>query len=181
MSKMGKKPIHLGSVKVFVDGCSVSVEKGSEKISHILPDEIEATVGDGIVSLSVKQNLRSSRTLWGLHRSLLANKIKGLEDGFVKEVRIVGLGYKAVASGKKIVFSLGFSHKVEYELPDGVAVDIDKTGQQLRFKSRDKALLGNTCGTIRRFRPPEPYKGTGIIVGGEQILRKAGKTGKTGA
>jgi large subunit ribosomal protein L6 len=181
MSKMGKNPICLGSVKVSVDGRKIVLEKGAAKFEHVLPDHIEVNIGDGIMSLSGKHNTKSCKTLWGLHRSLLANKVEGLEKGFIKEVKIVGLGYKAVASGKKLVFSLGFSHKVEYEMPDGVTVDIDKTGQQLKFKSINKELLGSVCGTIRRFRPPEPYKGTGIIVGGEQIVRKAGKAGKAGA
>jgi large subunit ribosomal protein L6 len=106
---------------------------------------------------------------------LLANKVKGVETGFEKKVRIIGLGYKAQLAGKKLNFSLGYSHKIEFPLPEGVEVNVDKTGQQLVFKAADKLLLGNVCDSIRSLRPPEPYKGTGILVGDEVIIRKAGK------
>ena len=105
----------------------------------------------------------------------MANKIYGLEKGFETPVKIIGLGYKAQKSGKNLVFSLGYSHKIDYEMPDGVDVNIDKTGQNLVFKSHDKELLGTTCDTIRKFRLPEPYKGTGILRAGDVIIRKAGK------
>ena len=107
---------------------------------------------------------------------MLANKIKGLEQGFERKVTIVGLGFKAAAAGKKMTFSLGYSHKIDYELPEAVSVDIDKTGQNLVFKSADKFVLGNVCDKVRSFRMPEPYKGTGIIREGDIVLRKAGKT-----
>ncbi len=113
--------------------------------------------------------------LWGLHRALLANKVKGVDTGFEKKVKIVGLGYKAQPSGKKLTFSLGYSHKVYYQLPEGVDVVVDKTGQNLVFKAADKFLLGNACDAVRALRFPEPYKGTGIIREGDVIIRKAGK------
>lgn len=99
-----------------------------------------------------------------------------LLQGLKKKVRIVGLGYKAQLSGKKLNFSLGYSHKIEYNLPEGVDVAVDRTGQQLVFKATDKQLLGDVCDAVRSFRPPEPYKGTGIILEGEVVIRKAGKT-----
>jgi large subunit ribosomal protein L6 len=111
-----------------------------------------------------------------MHRALLANKVKGAETGFEKKIKIVGLGYKAQLAGKKLTFSLGYSHKIDYELPEGVDVKLDKTGQNLVFSSSNKLLLGDVCSHIRKLRPPEPYKGTGIIVGDEVIIRKAGKT-----
>ena len=107
---------------------------------------------------------------------LLANAIHGVDKGFEKQLKIIGLGYKAVLSGKKIVLSLGFSHKIDVVLPEHVSLDIDKTGQLLTFKSHDKALLGAVCDKVRSFRPPEPYKGTGIRYVGENVARKAGKT-----
>ncbi|MCK4517749.1 50S ribosomal protein L6, partial [Candidatus Babeliales bacterium] len=97
--------------------------------------------------------------------------------GFEQVVKIVGHGYKAQLSGKKLVFSLGYSHKIDYTMPADVSVELDKPGQLLTFKSYDKALLGHVCDEIRKFRLPEPYKGTGIIRSGEKIIRKAGKTG----
>ena len=106
---------------------------------------------------------------------MLANKLKGSDVGFENQLKINGLGYKAVVAGKNVVFSIGFSHKVEIVLPEGVNLEVDKTGQLLTFKSYDKELIGAICSKIRAIRPPEPYKGTGIKWAAEVILRKAGK------
>lgn len=111
-----------------------------------------------------------------MHRALISNEIKGAAEDFVKVVQINGLGFKAALSGSKIVFSLGYSHKIEFDLPKEVALEIDKPGQKLTFKSADKELLGHVCSQIRALRPPEPYKGTGIKLLTEVLVRKAGKT-----
>jgi len=183
MSKIGRKPIPFSSAKVTVEGQKVKVKGGASgqgskvELVHELPDCLGAKVEDNALLIEMKKNGRESRALWGLHRALLSNKIQGAEKGFELPVKIVGLGYKAQLSGKKMVFSLGYSHKVNYTLPDGVTVDIDKSGQNLVFKSHDKMLLGSVCDKVRNFRLPEPYKGTGIIRAGERIIRKAGKTG----
>jgi large subunit ribosomal protein L6 len=99
-----------------------------------------------------------------------------VEKGFELKLTIVGLGFKAVSTGTKVTLSLGYTHKIDYDLPVGVTLEIDKTGQILMLRSADKFLLGNAADAIRSFRPPEPYKGTGIIREGEVIFRKAGKT-----
>lgn len=177
MSKIGRKPIVFSSAKVEVEGNKILISGSKAKFEHVLPEELEAKIEDKNLVLNVKNNTRMSRMKWGLHRALLANKVKGVETGFEQLVKIVGLGYKAQLSGKKMVFSLGYSHKVEYTLPEGVTVDIDKPGQQLLFKSHDKFLLGSVCDEVKRFRRPEPYKGTGIMRADEKIVRKAGKTG----
>jgi large subunit ribosomal protein L6 len=177
MSKIGRKPIKISStVKVEIKDKNVLINGPKLKITHELPDVIKASLKDGFLSLSPEKDSRENRILWGLHRALLANKIKGLETGFEKKIKIVGLGFKAQLAGKKLTFSLGYSHKIDYELPAGVDVEIDKTGQLMTFKASDKLLLGNVCDAIRAFRPPEPYKGTGIIIEGEVIIRKSGKT-----
>jgi large subunit ribosomal protein L6 len=113
--------------------------------------------------------------LWGLHRALLANKITGADKKFEKELRIVGLGFKAVAAGSKLQFTLGYSHKIDFELPKEVSIEIDKTGQILMARSADKEVLGHVCSKIRSLRLPEPYKGTGIQYATEKIRRKVGK------
>lgn len=178
MSKIGRKPIPFSSAKVVVDGKTVKVDGSKAKFVHELPEEIDAKVDGNELVLTVKNaDSRDERMKWGLHRALLANKVKGAESGFEMGIKIVGLGYKAQLSGKKLVFSLGYSHKIEYPLPDGVTIDIDRTGQQLTVKSHDKALLGDVCDKIKSFRTPEPYKGTGIMRADEHIVRKAGKTG----
>ena len=97
-----------------------------------------------------------------MHRALLANKIKGIQQDFEKIVQINGLGFKAAVSGSKVVFSLGYSHKIDFNLPKDVTLEVDKTGQRLVFRSPDKEQLGQVCSQVRALRPPEPYKGTGI-------------------
>jgi len=180
MSKIGRKPIPFSSAKIEIKDKTIFLNGPKAKFTHELPASIDVTVEDGTLVLSIKENTRENRILWGMHRALLANKVIGAEKGFEKKIKIVGLGYKAQQSGKKLVFSLGYSHKIDYELPEGVEVQMDKTGQNLVFKAADKLLLGDVCSQIRSFRPPEPYKGTGIIVGDEVIIRKAGKTKAAG-
>jgi len=114
-----------------------------------------------------------------MNRALLANKIKGVETGFEQKITIVGLGFKAQMAGQKLTLTLGYTHKIDYTVPKEVSIEIDKTGQLLTVRSSDKFMLGNVCDAIRSFRPPEPYKGTGVIREGEVIVRKAGKTKAT--
>jgi large subunit ribosomal protein L6 len=176
MSKIGRKPIPLSKVKVEVKNNKVSIVGAKAKFEHELPSCLSLKIDDKFCKLELAEDTRKNRILWGMNRAILANKIKGVEEGFEKKLQIVGLGFKAQLAGKKMILTLGYTHKIDYELPASVSVEIDKTGQQLTFKSADKFVLGNVCDTIRSFRPPEPYKGTGIIRDGEIIIRKAGKT-----
>ncbi len=175
MSKIGRKPIAISSAKIEIDGNKVTISGSKDTFVHELPDCIAVTLNDKSLSLSLTKETRENKVLWGLHRALLANRVKGVETGFERNVKIVGLGYKAMLSGKKMTFSLGYSHKIEYELPTGVDVNIDKTGQLLTFKATDKLLLGNVCDAVAAFRRTEPYKGTGILPDGTIVIRKAGK------
>lgn len=178
MSKIGRKPIDLGNTKIEIKGNEVHYKGGKCSGVYVLPDKIKAELNDNSVTLiPLKSALkdRDMNRVWGLHRALLNNKIKGADVGFEKQLKINGLGYKAVVSGKKVVFSLGFSHKIDMELPDNVTLEVDRPGQLLTFKSSDKELLGHICSKIRALRPPEPYKGTGIKLVEEVIRRKAGK------
>jgi large subunit ribosomal protein L6 len=177
MSKIGRKPITFSSAKIEIDGNKILISGAKAKFVHELSDNLNVSLQDKSLLLSLKVDSRIARMEWGLHRALLANKVKGVESGFERLVKIVGLGYKAQKSGKKLTLSLGYSHKVSYTMPEGVDVDIDKSGQKLLFKSHDKSLLGRVCDEVRRFRVPEPYKGTGIMRDDEVIVRKAGKTG----
>lgn len=176
MSKIGREPIKLSAATVEIKGQKLFISGPIAKFTHILADELTANINNGFLEIALAGDSKSNGALWGLHRALLANKIYGSQKLFEKKINIVGLGYKAQISGKNMVFSLGYSHKINYVLPDNVSVDSDRTGQKLVFKSSDKLALGNACDTIRGFRPPEPYKGTGVIVEGEIIIRKAGKT-----
>ncbi|MFA5075388.1 MAG: 50S ribosomal protein L6 [Candidatus Babeliales bacterium] len=176
MSKIGRKPIEVSTAKVEIKGKKIFLKGPKAEFIHELPEEVNVILENGFLTLSISENNRENRMLWGLHRALIANKIIGVQSGFEKNVKIVGLGYKAQLLGKKLTFILGYSHKIDYELPVGVTVDVDKTGQNLIFKSSDKFLLGNVCDIVRSFRPPEPYKGTGIMIEGQVLIRKAGKT-----
>ncbi len=180
MSKIGRKSINIGDVSIELKGSSISYKGKLNSGTYEIPKELEARL-DGaelklVVSPTASKRDRSINRIWGMHRALLSNIIIGSSKGFTRQLKINGLGYKAVASGDKIVLSLGFSHKIDFKLPQGVKLDIDRSGQLLTFSSHDKALVGHVCSKIRALRPPEPYKGTGIKFVEEVITRKAGKT-----
>jgi large subunit ribosomal protein L6 len=176
MSKIGRKLIKLSSAQVSMKDRFVIIKGPKGVVEHELPACISADVQDGLLKISVNgEDTRKTRMVWGLHRALISGKVQGVEQGFQTKLKIVGLGYKAQISGKKMVFTLGYSHKIDYKLPESVTVDIDKSGQNLTVSSIDKFLLGFVCDEIRSFRKPEPYKGTGIIREGDVVLRKAGK------
>lgn len=179
MSKIGRKPIDLGNVSVEVKGQEVHFKGPKSSGVHVLPEVLTATTKDNKLYITVKNatGMRKGdiNEVWGLHRALLANKIRGAGAEFQKKIEIIGLGFKAALSGKKVTFSLGYSHKIDFDLPDGVALVVDKTGKELTFSSANKELLGQVCSQVRALRLPEPYKGTGIKLSTEEIIRKAGK------
>lgn len=186
MSKIGRKPIPLSNVKVKLEGNKIIYQGPKVSGEHLLPEELKAEINDTSIKLvpahstskqegeKLKKDSNLNR-VWGLHRALLANQIKGAGQPFEKKMRIVGLGFKATLAGNKMQFFLGYSHKIDFELPKDVTVEIDKSGQTLTFKSIDTMSLGQVCSSIRELRPPEPYKGTGILYANEIIRRKAGK------
>jgi large subunit ribosomal protein L6 len=181
MSKIGRKPIDIGAVQVEVKGQDVHYKGKKNSGIFNTPSELVPSIENNklLLKLAKKEtnlSLRELNRVWGLARALLANSVKGADVPFEKEVVINGLGFKAALTGQKIVFTLGFSHKIDFELPKEVTLEIDKTGQKLLFKSADRFMLGDVCSKIRALRPPEPYKGTGIRVANEVIARKAGKT-----
>lgn len=176
MSKIGRKPIVLGGAKVEVQGKEIHYSGKKTSGVHELPEILNAKVEEKNLYITPEVKNSDTNRLWGLHRALIANKIKGADEGFSKELRIVGLGYKAITKGNALQLSLGYTHKIDFNLPKEVTVEIDKSGQILIFKSPFKDLLGQVCSDIRALRPPEPYKGTGIQYATETVRRKAGKT-----
>lgn len=178
MSKIGRKPINIGEIDVQIKGQDVSYKGSKGAGMYRLPDELRAEVRDNSLvlepSLTVKKN-RELNQVWGLHRALLANKINGARKPFTTEVQIHGLGFKAVPSGKNLIMSLGYSHKIDFAIPTEVTVSVDKVGQKLIFESSDKTVLGAVVSKLRSLRPPEVYKGTGIRKSTEAIIRKVGK------
>jgi len=178
MSKIGRRPIDISKVQVEIKGHEVHYKGPKASGVYELPEELDARVEDKqlfVVPTKEAATKRDINRIWGLHRALLANALTGAARDFEKGVQIIGLGYKATKSGKGLTLALGYSHKVNFDLPAGVTVDIDKTGQNLTFKSPDKELVGLVCSKLRALRLPEPYKGTGIRLADEVVARKAGK------
>jgi large subunit ribosomal protein L6 len=181
MSKIGRKPIDIGSVAVEIKGHEVHFKGKKNSGVYVLPGELTVQLEGKSLRIGFEKEgksrnvIRDSNRVWGLHRALLANELKGAEGEFEKVMQINGLGFKAVLTGNKLLFSLGYTHKIEFSLPPTVSVEIDKTGQRLAIKSPDCELVGLVASKIRMMRPPEPYKGTGIKYEKEVIVRKAGK------
>jgi len=176
MSKIGRKPIDIKGVQVDLKDHSLHYKGQYGAGSYELPDMIDALIEGDFLRLTNNRTGRDVNRVWGLHRALLHNKIKGVQDKFVYKMQIVGLGYKVKQTGNVLEFSLGYSHKIDFDLPKSVSFTTDKTGQIFSFESIDKELLGLICTKIRSLRKPEPYKGTGIKYENEVLLRKAGKT-----
>jgi large subunit ribosomal protein L6 len=166
-------------VKVNAQPGLVQVEGPKGKVTQKLDREMKITVADGQVRVERPNDSRRSRQLHGLSRTLVANMILGVTQGFSRSLDIAGVGYKAELRGKEIVMALGFSHPVVFPLPEGISAEYDAKANRLTVKGADKHLVGLTAAQIRKVRPPEPYKGKGIKYAEETIRRKQGKTGAT--
>ena len=175
MSKIGRKPIRLDGVTLEIKEQELHYKGPHASGVYVLPKELMVEVVDNELFVKVKEKTRDVNRIWGLHRALLSGKIEGAAKLFERQVKITGLGYKAVSKGKQIEFSLGYSHKINFDLPEGVTVDIDKPGQLITVKSADKQAVGQVCGEFRLLRPTEPYKGTGVRLITDIVIRKAGK------
>ena len=175
MSRIGKKPIPVPSgVKVTINGASVVVE-GKAKLSWELPELVKAEVVGNEVIVSRDDDSRRSSAMQGLARSLINNMVVGVSQGFKKELAVIGVGYKVQVSGKKLVLNLGYSHTIEYDIPEGLTVSVVE-GNKIVVEGADKQMVGQAAATIRSYRKPEPYKGKGIRYVDEQITLKEGKT-----
>jgi len=177
MSRIGNKAVEIpDKVKVNVDQeGAVSVEGPKGKMSWKLPRQIRASVKDNRVSVVREAESRSVRALHGLSRSLVHNMVQGVNEGFTKQLEIEGVGFKAAVQGSTLNLSLGFSHPVPFSIPKDIKITVaDNT--KITVQGVDKKLVGQVAADIRRFYPPEPYKGKGVRYAGEQIRRKVGKT-----
>ena len=174
MSRVGKKPIPLPkNVKIKV-GERLEVEGPKGKLSVPIPEGIRLQQDNGQLELTRDEERHSA--LHGLTRALAANAIHGVSTGFTKEMDIVGIGYRADVKGHIVTFTLGYSHPIEFVLPQGVECKVDKQ-THLIVSSPDRQLLGQVCANMRALRPPDPYKNKGIRYTGEQLRKKVGKTG----
>jgi large subunit ribosomal protein L6 len=178
MSRIGLTPIIIpASVTVTQKDRVVEVKGPKGTLSKHVPALITVTIEDGKATLARKENTKFAKSLHGTCQRLINNMVIGVTDGFKKNLELIGTGYRVVKQGPKLVFSLGFSHPVEYAYPSAVTVNLEGNTKVL-LESADKELLGQVAATIRNFRPPEPYKGKGIRYEGEVVRRKAGKTAK---
>lgn len=179
MSRIGIKPVDIpANVEVSIDKNNYAVVKGPKgKIEQQLPKAIKVEVEGSVINVSRPDDEKQNRSLHGLTRTLVNNMVVGVTQGFEKSLEIVGVGYRAQKQGKKLVLSLGFSHPVEMEDPEGVETTVEGTNKII-VKGIDKQQVGNYAAVIRDWRRPEPYKGKGIKYTDEHVRRKAGKTGK---
>ena len=176
MSRIGKKPIEIpAGVKVSVSGETVAVEGKGGKLSIALPPHVAVEVKENQVLVTQTDEVREAGAMHGLARSLINNMVIGVSVGFKKELAIVGVGYKAALAGNKLTLNLGFSHPIVYQLPDGIKLTVEE-GTKMVVSGCDKQLVGETAAQIRRFRPPEPYKGKGIRYVDERIILNEGKS-----
>lgn len=178
MSKIGKLPISLPEgVTAEISGKVFVAEGPKGKLTRQIPREIEINLKDGIITLTVRRNTPSLSALYGTTRALVANMIKGVAQGWIKQLELVGAGYKAEVSGKTLTLNVGFSHPVKIEAPENVGFKVEKT--IITVEGIDKEIVGEAAAKIRAVKPPEPYQGKGIRYKDEQIRRKAGKAAKT--
>jgi large subunit ribosomal protein L6 len=178
MSRIGKAPIPVpDKVSVSLNGLAVTVKGPKGELSRILPDGVSISQEGNTLQVSPANGSRRSRERHGLSRTLVANMVEGVSQGFTRKLEIVGVGYRAAVQGTKLVVSAGYSHPVEMVPPAGVTFSVENN-TSVFVSGADKELVGNEAAKVRAIRPPEPYKGKGIKYEGEKILRKAGKTGK---
>lgn len=175
MARVGKKSIQIpDKVKVsYADKC-VTVTGGNGTMSRNLHQDVDLKIENGVISVTTANEDRKTLAFQGLTRSLVSNMIDGVNKKFERSLEINGIGYKVEAKGNNLILNIGYSHSVNFMLPAGVSAKVDKN--VVTLSSIDKELLGNTAASIRRLRPPEPYKGRGIKYVEEHIQRKAGKT-----
>ncbi|MBL4575169.1 MAG: 50S ribosomal protein L6 [Opitutaceae bacterium] len=176
MSRIGKNPVVIPTnVKVEIDGSSITVEGPKGKNAKSFPSVVSLEVKDDTVVVSPVGDSRLAKAMYGTARSIIASLVKGVVDGFSKELEIHGVGFRATLKGSILDLSLGYSHIIEYQIPERVQVTV--TGNtKLKVEGIDKQEVGAVAAEIRSFYPPEPYKGKGVRIVGEYVRRKEGKT-----
>jgi large subunit ribosomal protein L6 len=175
MSRIGKKPVPIPSgVTASVDGQHVAVKGPKGELKHVLVDEVIAKLEDGSIEVAPRDETQAARAMWGMSRTLVANLVTGVTEGFTKKLEITGVGYRAAVQGSNVQLQLGYSHDILFPIPEGIQVQCPKP-TEIVITGIDKQKVGQVAAEIRRFRPPEPYKGKGVRYAGEFILRKEGK------
>ncbi|MDH6059258.1 50S ribosomal protein L6 [Chrysosporum bergii ANA360D] len=180
MSRIGKQPITIpAKVAVTIDGSKVLVKGPKGELSRTLSNNVIVSQQGEILQVTRRDDTRVSRQMHGLSRTLVANMVQGVSQGFQRRLEIQGVGYRAQVQGRNLVLNIGYSHQVQIVPPDGVQFAVENNTNVI-VSGYDKEIVGNMAAKIRAVRPPEPYKGKGIRYAGEVVRRKAGKTGKGG-
>jgi len=175
MSRIAKEPVELPKGVVFKqDGNVVTLKGGKGELSLVLNSEVELKQDDNVLSFAPRSGSRFATAVAGTMRSIIANMAQGVSEGFERKLELVGVGYRAQAQGKKLNLSLGFSHPVEYVVPDAITVETPSQ-TEIVIRGVDKQQVGQVASEIRRFRPPEPYKGKGVRYAGEHVVLKEAK------
>jgi large subunit ribosomal protein L6 len=178
MSRIGRLPIEIpAGVDVKVDGSAVSVKGPKGELSLVVASPIQVQVEDGQLLVTRPDDERASRSLHGLTRTLIANQIIGVTQGYTKGLEVVGTGYRVAAKGSSIEFALGYSHSITVDPPAGISFTVEGNNK-VTVVGIDKQAVGEVAANIRKLRKPEPYKGKGVRYAGEVVRRKAGKSGK---
>lgn len=175
MSRVGKYPVELPSgVTVALSGRTLSASGKLGRLSMELTELVDATVEDNKVAITPRTDETPARMMWGTTRALVANMVRGVSEGFTRSMEVTGTGYRAAVQGKTLVMNLGFSHDVNYPVPDGITITTPRP-TAIVVTGMDKRQVGQVAAEIRSYRPPEPYKGKGVKYDNEQIRRKEGK------
>lgn len=175
MSRIGKMPIKITEgVNVSISGQDIAVESSGKKLEYKIPDGIKVRIEEGQIIINRENDSIKLRSLHGLTRTLIYNMVTGVKEGFSKKLEIIGRGKKAKVQGKSLILEVGFSHSVDFQLPEGIQAKVEKN--IIEISGIDKQKVGEVSAEIRDIQPPEPYKGSGIRYKGEKVRKKAGKT-----
>lgn len=175
MSRIGKKPITIpAGVTLTLDGQTVTVKGPKGQLSWTVAEEVEVKQEGNELTLAPRSDSQRARGMWGLSRTLVANMVQGVTQGFEETLELVGVGYRAALKGQALSMQLGFSHDVDIPPPAGITFVVPKQ-TEIKISGIDKQLVGEVAARIRRIRPPEPYKGKGVRYAGEKVRRKEGK------
>ena len=176
MSRIGKKPVQLpDKVQVALKGDMISVKGPKGNLERKIHPAVKININDGVLIFDTDQNNKKKVALQGLFRSLVANMVIGVTKGYEKKLLLSGIGYRAETKGNSLILNVGYSNPVDFKISDGVKADVEKN-TQITLSGINKELVGQVAANIRDLRPPEPYKGKGIMYADERIIRKAGKT-----
>jgi large subunit ribosomal protein L6 len=175
MSRIGKKAVTVPSgVTATVNGQEVAVKGPKGELKHVLADAMVAKLDKGRIEVAMREDTKEARAMWGMSRTMVANLMAGVTEGFTRRLEITGVGYRAAVQGSNLQLQLGYSHDVSYPIPKGIQVVCPKP-TEIVITGIDKQKVGQVAAEIRQFRPPEPYKGKGVKYAGEYIHRKEGK------